>query len=206
MTSRRLFAPKKILISLAAIGAAAAIAGFGTFATFTSSTSAGHTVSTGTVTIALGAAGAATNRLGIAAGGLAPGDTVERSFDIVNAGTLAFSSVTLTTTASPSSLLDTDATNGLQMTIDDCSTDWTESGTAPAYTYTCPGTLMTVLASRPVIGGDLALSNVGILSPGATDHWRVTLTLPAAAGNEFQGLSSTLTYAFTARQRAASSR
>ena len=206
MTSRRLFAPKKILISLAAIGAAAAIAGFGTFATFTTSTSASHTVSTGTLTIVFGAAGAATNRLGIAADGLVPGDTVERSFDIVNAGALAFASVSLTTTASPSSLLDTDTTNGLQMTIDDCSTDWVENGTAPAFTYACPGTLATVLASRPVIGSDLALSNVGVLSAGSTDHWRVRLTLPAAAGNDFQGLASTLTYAFTARQRAANSK
>jgi len=53
-------------------------------------------------------------------------------------------------TASPSSLLDTDATNGLQLTIQSCPTAWTEAGTSPAYTYTCTGTATTVLPSRPV--------------------------------------------------------
>ena len=64
---------RKLLASLAVLGAAASIAGLGTFATFTSSTSASHTVSSGTVTIALGATGAATNRLTVGATAIAPG-------------------------------------------------------------------------------------------------------------------------------------
>ena len=89
---------RKLLASLAVLGAAASIAGLGTFATFTSSTSASHTVSSGTVTIALGATGASTNRLNIGATAIAPGDTIQRSVDLINSGSLDLASITLTTT------------------------------------------------------------------------------------------------------------
>jgi predicted ribosomally synthesized peptide with SipW-like signal peptide len=198
----KLSLPSKILASLAALSAAGAVAGLGTFASFTSSTSASQSVSSGTVVVALGATGASTNRLTVNATGIAPGDTIQRSVDLSNTGSIDFGSVTLTTSASPTSLLDTDATNGLQMAIDRCSTAWTEAGTAPAYTYTCSGTTSSVLATRAVIGTSLALSNLGSITAGATDKLRVTLTLPSAAGNSFQNLSSTISYAFTATQRA----
>ena len=193
---------RKLLASVAVLGAAASIAGLGTFATFTSSTSASHSVSSGTVTIALGATGAATNRLTVGASGIAPGDTIQRSVDLINSGSLDLASVTLTTTATPSSLLDTDTTNGLQMVIDKCSNSWTESGGTP-YTYSCSGTTSPVLATRPVIGSALALSNLASLTHGTTDHLRVTLTLPSGAGNTLQNQSSTISYAFTGTQRAA---
>src|SRR5580765_3021548 len=135
---------------------------------------------------------------------LGPGDTIQRSVDLINSGSLDLASVTLTTTAAPSSLLDTDATNGLQMVIDKCSVAWTESG--PPYTYTCSGSTSTVLASRAVIGSTLALSNLGSTTAGVTDHLRVTLTLPGAAGNTFQNQSSTISYAFTGTQRTATSK
>ena len=50
---------KRVLGSFAVVGVTAAMAGLGTFATFTSSTSASHTISSGTVSIALGTTGAA---------------------------------------------------------------------------------------------------------------------------------------------------
>jgi predicted ribosomally synthesized peptide with SipW-like signal peptide len=199
----------KAFASFAILGAAAGIAGFGTFATFTSSTSASQSISSGTVSIALGATGASTNRLTVAASNIVPGDTIQRSVDLINNGTAGsdpLASIQLTTTASPSSLLDTDATNGLQMVIDKCSVAWTESGTAPAYTYTCGGTTSTGLASRAIIGSSLALSNLAALTTGSTDHLRVTLTLPSTAGNTFQGLSSTISYNFVGNQRAATNK
>jgi spore coat-associated protein N len=193
---------KKLTASIAVLGAAASIAALGTFATFTSSTSASHTVSAGTVSIALGAAGPA-NRLTLGASGLAPGDTMQRALDLSNGGSLDLASVSLATTASPSSALDTDATNGLQMTIDKCSVAWTESGSSPAYTYSCSGSTSTVLAQRAVIGSNLTLSNLASLTAGSSDHLRVTLSFPSAAPNSFQGLSSQITYTFTGTQRAA---
>jgi spore coat-associated protein N len=202
--SRRTSTMTKLVATLAILGAAASIAGLGTYATFTSSTSQSHTISSGTVTIALGATGASTNRLNIGASGLAPGDTIQRSVDLANSGSLDLASLTLTTTASPSSLLDTDATNGLQMVIDKCSAAWTEAG--PPYTYTCGGSTSTVLASRAVIGSSLSLSNLSSTTAGATDHLRVTLTLPGAAPNTLQNQSSTISYAFTGTQRAATNK
>ena len=193
---------RKLLVSLAIVAAAASIAGLGTFATFTSSTSASQSVSSGTVTIALGATGAATNRLTVGASNIAPGDTIQRSVDLINSGSIDLSAITLTTAATTTSLLDTDATNGLQMVIDRCSNAWTEGGTAPAYTYTCSGTTSTVLASRPVVGSNLTLSNLTALTNGVTDHLRVTLSFPSAAGNTFQNQSSTIQYTFTGTQRA----
>src|SRR5438132_1028813 len=109
---------RKVLLSVSALGAAGAIAGLGTFATFTSSTNAGQQVASGTVTIGLGATGAATNQLTVAADKIAAGDTIQRSVDLIDSGTIGLSGVTLTTTATTSSLLDTDTTTDLQMVID----------------------------------------------------------------------------------------
>lgn len=200
---------KRLIGSFAVLGVTAAMAGLGTFATFTSSTSASHTISSGTVSIALGATGASTNRLTVGASNVVPGDTIQRAVDLINNGGASadnLSSILLTTTASPSSLLDTEATNGLQMVIEKCSVPWTETGTAPAYTYTCSGTTSTVLASRAVIGASMPLSGMASLTTGSTDHLRVTLTLPTAAPNTMQGLTSTITYNFVGTQRVAGSK
>jgi len=188
---------QKIVASIAIVGAAAAIAGLGTFATFTSSTSATHTIASGTLTLS-----APFTRLGTGASPIAAGDTMQRAIDLNYAGSIAFSSVTLTTSASPSSLLDTDTADGLHIVIDKCSVAWTESG--PPYTYTCGGSTSSVLASSPIIGSNVALTNL-TLTAGSTDHLRATITFPSTAGNTLQNQSSTLTYAFTGTQRAGQS-
>ena len=185
----------KLIASLAVLGAAAAIAGLGTYATFTSSTSASHTIATGTLSLTSGP----TNRLGTGASPIAPGDTMQRAIDLSYSGSISLGSATLTTNATSSSLLDSDATNGLQIAIDKCSVAWTESG--PPYTYTCSGSTSTVLASQPIIGSNVALSNLTLTS-GSTDHLRVTVTLPSTAANTLQNLSSTVAYTFTGVQRA----
>lgn len=190
----------KLLLSLAALGVAGAMAGLGTFASFTGSTSASQIVASGTVTLNLGAV----NRLTVGATGVAPGDTLQRAFDLTNAGTLDMASISLTSTATASSLLDTDATNGLQMVVDRCSNAWTESG--PPYTYTCSGATTTIIASRAVIGSNLSMAGLSALTAGGTDHLRLTLTFPSAAGNTFQNQSSTLLYTFTGTQRVATSK
>jgi spore coat-associated protein N len=192
---RASFRARKILLSLAALGAAASIAGLGTFATFTSSTSTSNTIASGTLSLT-----APFSRLGTGASPIAPGDTMQRALDLSYSGTISFASATLTTSASPSSLLDTDGTNGLQIAIDKCSQAWTEAG--PPYTYTCGGSTSAVLNSRALIGSPIALSNL-TLTAGSTDHLRVTLTFPSGADNTFQNKSSTVSYTFTGSQRAA---
>lgn len=188
---------KKVLMSILALGAAASIAGFGTFATFTSTTSASQSVDSATLTLQLGAVGAA-NRLTVGATNIVPGDTLQRAFNLANSGDANLASVTLTTTATVSSQLDTDATNGLQMVIERCSVAWTESG--PPYTYTCGGSTSTVVASRAVIGSAVAMSNLTVTTAGNTDYMRLTLTFPTAAGNALQTQSSTIDYSFTGTQ------
>lgn len=198
----------KVLLTVGAVGATATMAGLGTFASFTSTTSASQTVASGTVTIALGATGAATNRLTVGASGLVPGDTVERAFDLTNSGSQNLASVALTTSATTSSLLDTDATNGLQMVVDKCTGNWVEVGISAPFTYTCPvgSTSSVVVASRAVIGSAISMGSLSALTSGGTDHLRVTMTLPSSAGNTLQGLSSTVSYAFTGTQRAGTSK
>lgn len=193
---------REVLVPLVTFAVGALLAGTGAVATWTANSSANNTLATGTVQIALGNTGASTNRLTLNASGLVPGDTVQRSFNLTNTGSQDLASVALTTSASPSSLLDTDTTNGLQMVIDRCSVAWTESGSSPAFTYTCGGSTSTSVSSRPVIQSALTMNNLGMLTAGATDYLRLTLTFPSGAGATFQGLSSTLTYSFLGTQRA----
>lgn len=190
----------KILLSVALVLTAAALVGVGTFAVFTDTASVSQATSSGTISLNPINVNGANNRLSIGASNIAAGDTIQRAVNLKNTGNLALSTVTLTTTASPSSLLDTDTTNGLQMLIERCSVAWSETG-GPPYTYTCGGTTSTVLASTPVIGTNLALANL-TLTAGTDNYVRVTLTLPGAAGNTLQTQSSTINYAFTATQRA----
>lgn len=201
----------KLVATVVAVGATAGVAGLGTFATFDSTTSADLPTTSGVVSIALGTVGAA-NRLTVSASDLVAGDTVQRAFDLIGASTDAVSALALTTTApTVTSVLDTDATDGLQLVIDHCSVAWTEAG--PPYTYTCGGTQTAVVTTRKVIqtGFDLkgAAAGAGLtlnsLQSG-TDHFRLTLTLPGTAGNGFQNKSSTIRFAFTATQRAQTSK
>jgi hypothetical protein len=195
-------ARRKLLLPVAGFALGAVIAGTGAFATWTATTSASNTLASGTVLIALGNTGASTNRLTVNASGLVPGDTIQRSFDLTNTGSQNLTSVALTTTATASSLLDTDTTNGLQMVVDRCSVAWTESGSSPAFSYSCSGSTTTVVTSRAVIQSSLTMSGLGALTAGATDHLRLTLTFPSTAGASFQGISSTLSYSFLGTQRA----
>ncbi|THJ68653.1 hypothetical protein E8P82_01770 [Arthrobacter echini] len=197
----------KILASVALLGVAATVAGLGTYGSFTSTTSAGQSVTAGRVAVQLGAAGTAANRLNVAATAFVPGDTMQRVATISNTGNQNFGGVSLTTTVvGTPSRLTTDTVNGLQLTVDACSVPWTEAGTAPAYTYTCRGSVTSVLPSRPIIGADVPLSGLASFTPGRTDNLRFTATLPAAADNSFQKLTSTANFAFTATQRAATNR
>ncbi len=202
---RLIRASSKLSLVVASLGTGAAIAGLGTYAQFRSTTSASHSIASGTVAITLGAAGGAGNRLTISASSIIPGDAVRRAVDLANGtGNQALASITLTTSATTSSVLDTDASLGLQMNIDRCPTAWIEAGTAPAYTYTCsPGPSTVVLAPRRVIGSNLALTNLSAVNAGNTDHLVVTLTLPNNTADTFQAKSSTISYAFVGTQRAA---
>jgi spore coat-associated protein N len=196
----------KLLASTALLAAAAGAAGLGTFGSFTSTTSASQAVTSGTVAIALGTPNTTGNRLTVAAGNLVPGDTIQRTATLTNGGNQALAAVVLSTVATPANtLLTTDATNGLQMLVEKCTTAWVEAGTAPKYTYTCTGTKTTVLASQRVIGANLPLAGLSSLAAGGVDNLMVTLTFPTLADNTFQNLSTSVNFTFDATQRVGSS-
>jgi spore coat-associated protein N len=194
---------RKIMLSLGAVGAAAAVAGMGTFGTFTSTTSGSEAVNSGTVAIALGTGAAST--LNVAAVNIVPGDTIQRAVTLNNTGNSDLGAVTLTTAATPINLLSTDATDGLQLKIDSCSVAWTAVAPLTAPTYTCSGTKTTVLAAKPVIGANTAITTRATTA-ATTDNLVVTLTLPTTADNTFQNLNSAISFTFDATQRVAASR
>jgi spore coat-associated protein N len=189
----------KLLASAAVLAAAAGAAGLGTFGSFTSTTSASQTVASGTVVIGLTNPGVGSS-LGVTASGIVPGDTVQRVVNVNNTGSENLASLTLSTTAStPVNVLTTDVTNGLQLSIQKCTSAWTA-------TYSCGGTASTVLSARPVIASNAALTGAGALTAAGSDNLLVTLSLPSGADNTFQGLSTTVTFTFTGTQRAATTK
>jgi spore coat-associated protein N len=191
----------KVLMSAGLITVAGAVVGAGAYASFTDTQAVSQTVGSGTLTLSPVGTSAVNNRLSIGAANIAPGDTIQRTVDVKDTGTIDLASVALTTTATTSSLLDTDATNGLQMVIDKCSVAWTETGTVAPFTYTCGGTTTAILTTRAVIQSAVTLTGL-TLTAGTDNFLRVTLTLPTTAGNTFQGKSSVINYSLAATQRA----
>ncbi|MDP9694396.1 UNVERIFIED_ORG: hypothetical protein J2X79_001951 [Arthrobacter globiformis] len=189
----------KLIASVSLLGAAAAVAGLGTYGGFTSSTNASTTLTNATMEISLSANGGS-NNLQVAAAGLLPGDKVQRLITLANSGTADLASVTLTTSPTVASVLTTDTANGLQIVIESCDQAWTAG--AQGTGYTCGGTKKSVLATRPVIAANIALASLNSLTGGLKDNLLVTQTLPDTAGDAFQGVTSTVNFAFTATQRA----
>lgn len=190
----------KVLASAALLAAAAGVAGMGTYGAFTASTSASAAVDSATVNLA----GAESN-LSLQAAKVIPGDTMERTIKLANNGTADLASITLTTTATPTNLLTSDATNGLQLQIDSCPVAWSGTGAGP---YTCvsagtPAQGVVVIAKRAVMAQTLGLPGLTSITAAKTDNLRITLSLPAAASNDFQGLTSSVNFAFNAAARAA---
>jgi hypothetical protein len=193
---------RKVVGSLGVLGAAAAVAGLGTFGTFTdSSTPVATTIESGSLSIDVSQQGVA---VPVTTTGFVPGDSLTRAVNLVNDGTAALGSVTLNTTATTSSILTTDLTNGLQLAVKACSVAWTQGGTAEAPTYTCSGTERS-LGAGPVVSS-MQLSNPAALNPRGTDYLTFSVSLPASAGNTFQGKSAGLSLTFTGTQRTASAR
>jgi hypothetical protein len=196
---------RKIVGSLGVIGAAAAVAGLGTFGTFTDSTTPVSTqVATGTVSIDLTQPATA---IPTTVSDLVPGDSVSRLVALRNDGTSALSSVTMKVTSSTSNVLTTDKTNGLQLSLQACSGTWVQGGSTSAPTYSCSGgTARNVLSPGGVLRADEALQTPASLTPGGTDQLVLGISLPTTAGNQFQGLSNTLSLTFTGIQRGGTAR
>ncbi len=220
---------RKIALSIALLLAAAAALIGGAFATFTDSVTAGpQAITSGSIKIAVGP----TNDVGTGATNIAAGDTIAREADLNSTGaTIANKEITLKFSASPTSLLDTDPTNGLQVSIQACSEAWKRvkpGSPPPAFEYTCtPGATVVKLGGAATTSVSAlettaaALTPLNSLASGGQDYLVFTLTLPAGApGNlgevagvcsgvsggtekteNLEGCKSTLTYTFQATQR-----
>jgi spore coat-associated protein N len=149
------------------------------------------------VQVALGKPGPA-NQLGLPGVALAAGDQLQRTFDLRGLSSAPIAEVALTAKARPSSMLDRDRVNGLQLRIDRCSKSWHEP--QRPYRYTCPGRQTEILAWRPVIGTNVPLAGLAGLKQGRAVHLLLTLELPQSAPNALQGQRSRLIYTFTAAQ------
>ena len=195
----------KIFASVVLVGGAASVAGLGTFGSFTDTTDADQSVSAGRVDIGLTQHASAGTT--VAATNLVPGDTVQRAVTLTrDSNTEKFGSVSLTTTAGAGNLLTSDTTKGLQLQVDQCSVAWTKN---PDNSLSCTGgTATPVLGSRAVIGSaqDLLVATNAMNSNAALSNLRLMLTLPTAADNAFQGLSSSINFKFDATQRTAENR
>jgi hypothetical protein len=192
----------KIVAAIGVVGAAAAVAGLATFGDFTDSTSpVGTNVDTGVVSITLNGAGDS-GTVPFAGGLMLAGDSRGHLVDLVNDGDTALGSITFDSWATASSILDTDAVDGLQLSIESCSVSWGKAGSD----YTCAGTERPFYAG-PIVVGNRALAGAASLAPGGTDHLLLTAALPVTAtGDAFEGATSSLNFMFTGTQRTDSAR
>ena len=186
----------KIVGAISAVGAAVAVAGLGTFGQFTDSTSPVNTrVDSGVLSIDVSQPAGAS--VPFSGGLMLAGDTRSALVDLVNDGTTPLSAVTLKSVATSSSILDQDAVNGLQLTVESCSVAWTNTGAAP----TCAGTSRTYF-TQPIIVNNYPLNFSAATAAGATDHLKLTAALPtSASGDAFEGAVSGINFVFTGIQK-----
>jgi hypothetical protein len=162
-----------------------------------------RTVSSGTLRLTLANRGVG---FGTNITNMAPTDTVNRYVRLTNNGNLAAVNQTLTVTATGTTLLTTNPTKGLQVSIAKCSVAWTNA------TGVCAGTTTILLPSTPlssVIGVpqmlQLAVPAANVLNlrfslslPNQTE----TTTNNVLPVGTIQGLSTTVTWTFNETQRA----
>jgi hypothetical protein len=186
--------------AIAAVGAAVAVAGLGTMGGFTDSTApVGTNVDTGVLSIDISQPAGTVPFDGSM---MVAGDSRATLVDLVNDGNTPLSAVSLSSWATQSSVLDSDAVNGLQLRVDSCSVAWTTGSAAP----TCGGTVR-LYSDGPVVVNNLSLTGSASLAAGATDHLRLTASLPStASGDAFEGATSALSFQFTGVQRNGSAR
>jgi predicted ribosomally synthesized peptide with SipW-like signal peptide len=118
----------------------------------------------------------------------------------------------------------TDSANGLHVTVQSCATSPTEAGGASGpWTYTCSGGFTSVVNNVPLATLDSAASDITSSAPaqGASIYYVVTVSLPqtyadaysynagacstggtAGSTEQFMNCTLSITYNFTATQRA----
>jgi hypothetical protein len=204
---RRRRNPTRVALAVAFAVGVLSLTGAGVYAGLTATATGTAAVTSGTLSLTM-AAGSGSVGLPQTVSNMAPGDVVNTFVDLSNGSGLAAKNLTLGVTGTGSTLLTTDATKGLAISVTQCSVAWTvatgvcSGTTTPLVTSTAVATLSSTPAT--VVSGSVATS--------ASWHLRLGLTLPDQ--NEttvngvpptptIQGLSTTLTYTFSESQRTA---
>jgi hypothetical protein len=198
----------KVAIAGVAVMGGTALVSSSVFAslTATATNTSGGSVSTGTLSLTQAASGVAgiTGGFTTAITAMGPGDTVNRYINLTNGGTLDAINPTLSIAATPSNALTTSATAGIQVFIQNCTVDWTNTGG-------CTGTKTTALAATAAsaLGTAAALTLPSTLA-GAVSHLQISLSLPAGSenvlngvlpGGTIQGLTTAITWTFNETER-----
>ncbi|NPC96633.1 TasA family protein [Nocardioides sp. zg-DK7169] len=187
----------KVVASVALLAGAASVAGLGTFGAFTDTTTADQDVATGTVRL-----GALDSSISEQVTGLVPGDWIERPVTLTRAqDSETFGSLKLTTTVTDIKGGMGAAVDGPQLAVDACSVAWVPKSEG-SKELTCPAGPESVVTARPVLGS-FSLNDVvpALNEEAAVAHLRVTLKLPATAGEEFKNASAKVRFTFDAVQR-----
>jgi spore coat-associated protein N len=214
LTARSASRPSPRLIAAFAVGAAGlAITGGGVYAALnaTATNTTAQSAASGLLSLTMGNNGAGFSQ-GVS--NLAPGDVVNRYVTLTQGADLDGKDLTLKVTdgtATPT-LLTTDATKGLRVTVKQCvGGDWTVTGVGAG---TCTGTSTPALATNMPLS-TLATTPAALTSSvaaGTTVKLQLALSLPdqtettvngAAPTGTIQGLSAALTWTFSETQRTA---
>jgi spore coat-associated protein N len=193
------------LASAFAIGVLGLV-GAGVYAGLNATATGTQTVSSGTLSLIV-TPGVGTG-FGQTYTNVAPGDVINSYVNLTNGSSLDAQALTLKVVGTGSTRLTTDATLGLHVTINQCSTAWTLlSGTCSGSTTMMASTAISSLTTTP---GSLVS---GTVATSAVYHLQVSLSLPdqnettvngTTPTTSIQGLGPvTLTYTFDELQRTA---
>lgn len=194
----------KVIVVLAAATGGAALVSSSVFASLSAIATSTGSVTSGTLSLT-DSATAGSGGLTTSIAAMAPGDTVNRYIDLVNAGTLDGDTPTVRIADGTPTALTTNGTAGLQITITACTVAWTQA------TGVCSGTATTVRASTSALAlaTDTTITLPSKLA-GATNRLKVSVALPTGTevttngvfpGGTIQGKSAALTWTFTVQQR-----
>lgn len=210
LTARSASRPNPRLIAAFAVGAAGlAITGGGVYAALnaTASNTTAQNASSGILSLTMANNGTGFSQ---AVSNLAPGDVIHRYVNLQQGADLEGKNLGLTVSDASPTLLTTDGTKGLRVTVTQCvGGDWSPT------TGTCTGLAPTTSA----LATDVRLSAIGTtptplassVAAGSTLKLQIALTLPnqdettvngVRPAGTIQGLSSALTWTFSETQRA----
>jgi hypothetical protein len=184
-----------------------AIAGAGVFAGLNAVATGTEAVNSGSLKL-VQLAGTGSGGFGQTYSDMAPGDAKNTYVDVTDTGTIAAQNMTLAVVGTGATLLTTDATKGLHITVQSCTVAFVAGNCAdlPLGAAMVVNNVAVSALSTP------ASTVAGAIAKNSAYHYKITTTLPdqnetttngTLPGGTIQLLSTTLTFTFNEVQRAA---